>query len=377
MTNLRSRIQDLRIKDWIAAQRDGADNPARWRRFAKTLLATFAGGLAICYAFILVVDPYQVVPFSPPMPRPNIDTSQRHFYPAIIRHGNFDSYIVGNSTIRLFDPDIFDAHLGGRFANLGMNAATAWEQMQMAGLFLRVRGAPKTMIVGLDQAWCDQRADQPDRILTIRSFPDWMFDDNPWNDFLYLLNGKTLETATRVVMTDLGYGRIRLGTNGFSVYTPPDDSYDLAAAQHRIWGDREHKVVPVVPPVVLSAAERTALQFPAHPWLDSQLAANGPATRTIFVWVPQSIAVLPAPGSRDAAVEEACKLRIDAIARRYGVTVVDWRIASKLAADDSTFWDPYHHRLPIAQRIQNDLFKALAGENEAADGAWIVREHGR
>jgi hypothetical protein len=83
------------------------------------------------------------------------------------------------------------------------------------------------------------------------------------------------------------------------------------------------------------------------------------------------------PGSRDAAVEEACKLSIDAIARRHGVTVVDWRIASKLAADDSTFWDPYHHRLPIAQRIQNDLFKALAGENEAADGAWIVREHGR
>ena len=365
------------MRQWIASRRNGDGGPARWRRFATTMLATFAVGLAVCYAFILVVDPYQVVPFAPAMPRPNIDTSQRHFYPAIVRKGNFDSFIVGDSTVRLFNPDTFDARLGGRFANLAMNAATAWEQMQMAGLFQRVRGAPRTMILGLNQTWCDQRADQPDRKLTIRSFPDWMFDDDPWNDLLYLLNGKTLETAVRVVMTNLGRGRIRLNPSGFQIFTPPDATYDLAAARKRIWGARERQVVPVVPPVTLTQAERADLRFPAHAWLDAQLAANGDATRTIFIWLPASIAALPAPGSRDDANEQACKASIDAIALRHGVTVMDWRIPSQLAGDDSAFWDPWHYRLPVAERIQADLFDALAGESKPPDGAWIIRERGR
>ncbi|MBN9080396.1 MAG: hypothetical protein J0I16_02785 [Rhizobiales bacterium] len=369
------------LTNWIATKRGDAEHDAadgaRWRRFGKALFGTFIGGLAACAAFILIVDPYQVVPFSPPMPRPNIDTSQRHFYPAIIRHGNYDSIIVGNSMIRLFDPDRLDKTFGSRLANVAMNAATPWEQMQMADLFLRVKGPPKVMIVGLDHWWCDERADQPDRKLTIRAFPDWMFDDNPWNDFLYLLNGKTIETAARIVMTNLGHGRIRLQPNGFSVYTPPDDTYDLAAAQQRIWGDRPHVITPVTPPVVLTEAERATLRFPAQDWLDAILNREGDRTRTVLIWLPTHISTLPAPGSRDAAVEAACKADMDAIARRHQATVVDWRIDSPLNRNDATFWDPYHHRLPVAQRIEDDLAKALAGKDAADDGAWTVRVRGR
>jgi len=62
------------LTNWIATKRGDAEHDAadgaRWRRFGKALFGTFIGGLAACAAFILIVDPYQVVPFSPPMPRP-------------------------------------------------------------------------------------------------------------------------------------------------------------------------------------------------------------------------------------------------------------------------------------------------------------------
>src|SRR5712664_3395420 len=67
-----------------------------WRESNRLFLATFAGILAAVYVFILLVDPYGVVPFSPPFERP-IMSSQRQMYPQILRTGRYDSIVVGTS----------------------------------------------------------------------------------------------------------------------------------------------------------------------------------------------------------------------------------------------------------------------------------------
>ena len=66
-----------------------------------------------------------------------MDLNQRFMYPQIVRSGRFDAAVFGTSTVRLLDPQRLGAAFGGRFANLGMNAGTPWEQMQLADLFLR------------------------------------------------------------------------------------------------------------------------------------------------------------------------------------------------------------------------------------------------
>src|SRR5687768_17031237 len=99
-----------------------------WGKFTRTLVGTLAGLLIVLYAFIALIDPYDNVPFSPPIERPIMDINQRFMYPAVARSQRFDSAVIGTSTSRLLNPEKLDAVLGGRFANLAMNSATAWEQ---------------------------------------------------------------------------------------------------------------------------------------------------------------------------------------------------------------------------------------------------------
>ena len=102
-------------------------SPAAWAYFLKW----FAGGsavLAVLAGFLAyIVDPYGVVPFSLRYKRDIVDLNQRYFYPLVVRQAGFNSFVVGTSTIRLLDPDRLNTIFGGRFANFGMNAGTAWE----------------------------------------------------------------------------------------------------------------------------------------------------------------------------------------------------------------------------------------------------------
>src|SRR5262249_936018 len=149
--------------------------------------------------------------------------------------------------------------------NLAMDSMTAWEQQEVAHYFLRVVGAPKVLIIGLDVVWCVRDANQ--NRLTYRGFPAWLYDDDPWNDYLHLLNIETLEIAGRLVGYHLGLYRRRMRDDGYEVFTPPEGEYDLARARSHIWGTRVREIRPVVPAVELSLAQTADLTFPALAWL--------------------------------------------------------------------------------------------------------------
>src|SRR5262245_6251800 len=117
-----------------------------WKRFVAILLGTFAGAAALLYVFILLVDPYDDVPFSLPLQRAIVSAAQRHMYPQIARSRRFDSLIVGTSTSRLIDPTLLDAPLHAHFANLAMNSMSAFEQKTMIGYFEQHAGPIKTLV---------------------------------------------------------------------------------------------------------------------------------------------------------------------------------------------------------------------------------------
>src|ERR1700755_3484157 len=94
-----------------------------WRRFGWLFLGTFGGGILAAALFILLLDPYDMVPFSLPIERPLVSGSQRFAYPQAMRSKRFDSIIVGSSTARLIDPERLNGPFGARFANMAMNAS--------------------------------------------------------------------------------------------------------------------------------------------------------------------------------------------------------------------------------------------------------------
>jgi hypothetical protein len=227
----------------------------------------------------------------------------------------------------------------------------------------------KALIVGLDTVWCSPNADR-DRI-TPAGFPEWLYDSSRWNDALYILNTATLEIAVRLAGNKLGLYRERLRNDGFGVFVPPEDQYDLRRAQGHIWQGRPREVVPRKPAVVLSEPERAALRFPALDYLKEMLAALPPETEVVLAFMPVHVAAQPAPGTREDAIEAECKARVVAIGQSRNATVVDWRIPSAITTRDTNYWDNLHYRLPIAQRVASDLAGPVRAGRET-DGSYRV-----
>jgi hypothetical protein len=271
----------------------------------------------------------------------------------------------------LLDPAALGRELGGRFANFAMPDAAAGEQVQVIDFFRRTIAAPHAVLIGLDHEWCGRRNGAADA--REKEFPFWAYDENPRNDFLYLLNGPTLEAAGRTVGRILGMIRQKARDDGFDVFVPPESSYDLTRARPHIWGpDGPRAPGQAAPALELSEAERNAMEFPALRWLDDSLAGLPEATRKILIFPPVHTNAMPLPGSYDEAREAECKRRVTSTARRRGAVLVDWRIASPLTTDDSHYWDLLHYRLPIAYGLIDDLAHIVDEGRESTDGSYRI-----
>jgi hypothetical protein len=361
------------MRRWYSlATKNPAMRALSWRDSNRIFVATFAGILSTAYIFILLIDPYGVVPFSLPFDRP-ITSSQRQMYPQILRTGRYDSLVVGTSTSRLLDPAALGRALGRHFASFAMPSMTAWEQVQVIDYFRRTVAAPKAVLIGLDHEWCNRNSNADDRE---KEFPSWAYDENPWNDFLYLLNNPTLEVAGRTIGRLLGAIPEKLREDGFEVFVPPESTYDLARARYNIWGPKGARAFgPSSPPLELSQVERNAMVFSPLPWLDSSLAHLPSSTKKLLVFTPVHANAMPAAGSYGEALEVECKTRIATIARQHGAMLIDWRIVSPLTTEDSNFWDAAHYRLPIAYRLIDDLGHIVDEGRDSPDGSYRILVH--
>ena len=344
-----------------------------WNRNLRIALTTFAGALAGLYLFTLTMNPYGNFPNSVFARHVIMDDNQRFQYPAIVRSKRFDSIVIGTSTARLLEPGALESHFGGRFANLALNSGMAWEQYRLAKLFMHEVPAPKTLIVGLDWVWCAAEADK--NRITVRGFPEWMFDDDPRNDYFYLLNVRALEIAGRRLAHALGLARPRWPDNGYEIFTPEESRYDLAKARAKIYagaapaeaGGAGDTTEPG--PLMAPALEQGAWRFPALAWFD-EIVADKRWERIIPVFMPVHVAAQPVSGSAAHAHEAECKRRIAEIAGSAGWSTIDFRIPSTITRRDDHYWDALHYRLGIAERVVGGIARALTVKRDDPGGDW-------
>ena len=332
-----------------------------WSHFARTLVtATALVGLSVI-AFVALLDPYglRAAPGRPP--GPIMDANQRLSYPQIARGGAFDAAVFGTSTARLLDPNALDAAFGARFANLAMNAATPDEQIHLAKLFLAHRSV-RAILFGLDDTWC--AADPPAR--TANAFPDWLYAEGaPWG-VLRQVSLRSVTVATQVGLARLGLAHPRIRRDGYAVFTPPEDRYDLARAQVHIRANIADRT---------AAIDAEEAPMPALTRLDQLLGTIPEGALKLLVFTPIHVAAQGAAGTAAGRREAACKSRVAAIGAVHGATVVDFRIASPLTSRNANYWDALHYRLPVAAQIVADLKTALAtGANDPA-GLYRVLAH--
>ncbi|GAU85112.1 hypothetical protein BIWAKO_05056 [Bosea sp. BIWAKO-01] len=334
-------------------------------------LGTALALVLLIFGFIAVMDPFGSRLAAGQAARPLMDINQRYMYPQLVRSGAFDAAIFGTSTMRLLDPAVLSKGLDVRMANLAMNAATPWEQVQIAELFARKSATPKAVIWGIDTTWCEPDATEPAKRLTPRPFPPWLYDEARWNDWPKLINLTTLEIAGRLLAYKLGYLPERIRRDGYEVFTPPEETYDLARARFHLfqnYGGTAPDLTPIAPATEVAAKERDGWRFPALDWLDTALAALPRETSKLIVLPPAHLTALPREGSAGWQHYAACKEALRSLAARRGAVIADFAHRSAVTQQDANYWDPLHFRLPIAQRVEADLIAIARGAPVSSDG---------
>ncbi len=328
-----------------------SSDPA-WRRFFVRAVATAAIGCAALYAFVALVDPWGVLPFHVSAERPPISTNARYAFAGLARSDRFDAAIFGTSTSRMLRPASLNEAFGARFANLAMNAATAYEQSRLFDVFLRAHPRPRAVIIGLDHVWCDAG---PLQRYTPRAFPEAFYEASPWPAYREMLSFYAVQEAARQFAVLTGMMRPRYGRDGYTRFLPPEDRYDAVRAAANL---------PPLPPETSRHIATPPAELPMPPMalLQRMVTATPEQTRLVLVFMPLYLGAQGAPGSGSAAVTEACKRAVVAMARaRPGTVVLDYWRASPITREPTNYWDPMHYRDAIAERIEAALSRAARG----------------
>ena len=333
------------------------------RVFVFLSVALFMGG----YAFIVVVDPYDSIPFSPRWDRTPVDRDQPYFYPGLARAARFDSAIIGTSTVRLLRPDDLNERFESRFVNLAMNAASVFKQEAILDIFLRHHPNPKTVIFGIDHVNFEEKNDQQ-RIDDPKLWPAWLYDQNPYNNFpSYRLH--TLEHAWRQFLYLAGMKTYKYGRDGYTDFTKPMDEYDLNRVRVKIYGTLEPKsITAVVPAVTMSSQAIQALRFPSLDVLERMLDKLPQETVQILFVTPFHHYAQPVPGSEKEILWQAFLQRLtDLVKNRPRAYVLDFNIPSPITMEDSHYWDPGHYTVDIAFRLASLIEEGVNGDGVNAN----------
>jgi hypothetical protein len=342
-----------------------SEQPAAWRRFCRRLLVGALLLGALVYGFVLVLDPFDTLPLSPPFDRSPITTNARYSFPALARKSQFDSMILGTSTSRLLRPAELDPLFEAHFVNLAMNSATAYEQWRLGTLFARHHPKAKVALIGLDAAWCQSGSQVA--LYTERSFPEWMYDENQWNDYLEMFNLYAVEQAGIQFAVLAGLAPRRYGRDGYTNFLPDDGDYDLARARRRLYPGGARPA----PPTPDGSDDGAAVRLPSLPLLGDLLDALPNAQKLVY-FAPYHVSGQPLPGTAAAAVWRQCKAQVAAIAAaRPGARLVDFMIPSPVTREDANYWDPLHYRAAISTWLARALRAAASGPPRRDDNVVI------
>jgi len=312
--------------------------------------------VSLIYVFVVLVDPFGILPLSLVLDRVPVATNARYAFPSLARSHEFDSAIIGTSTSRLLRPVVLNAELGGRFVNLAMNAATPYEQSRLLAVFVRAHPRARFVLIGLDVQTCEPH-ETTDRFTT-REFPAWMYGDNLWRGYAEMFNLYAVQEAGQLFGILIGIKREVYGHDGYTNFVPPDSQYDpQRVAMH--FREAERIIAGWSDPV----GDPATWRYPQIEQLRAELTGLPETTRKILYFVPYHHLWRAPAGSPRAALWKECIRRVAMLASQFAnVVVVDFMISGPITDVEDNYWDSQHYRTGIADRVARDLAAANRGE---------------
>lgn len=321
-----------------------ASNP--WRKFALIFLGITGGAIFLIWLFIVIVDPWGMLPLSPPFHRIPISTNARYSFPALAINQQFDSAIIGTSTSRPLQPQILNKPFDAHFVNLSMNASTPWEQEKIFNLFIKHHPHPKVIIINTDNIWC---FDDPQR--ASRPIPLWMYEGSPWVGYLKMANQYALQEAANQFLWLIGFKKQRYGSDGYTPLLPASFVYDPK---------KVNAVFTGWPKADNSAPNGRIPTQPALPRLQRMISQLPKDTLKIIIIPPFSAEFYGNTGGWTDIKWKACKGNLAHLASTTSNTIaIDFAIPNNFTQKRTSFWDPIHYRPFTAKMVMDGIIKAV------------------
>jgi hypothetical protein len=346
-----------------------------WKRFLRVFVITALAGLALPLALILLVDPLGVSPIG--IARSFGDSGlalmdRRFVAPRIIRSGNYDSFLLGTSTMHSVDPQWAEQAFGGSFANLTLHGGTPFEMSEMIKLI--GRGAPglQRIVLGIDaNRWCDPRGHAKYNPRAV--FPERLYDEDRLNDFSSLLNLTMLEAAYDQFKVLIGLKRAELPANGYRNQLN-DAKWNAAEARKKIYGSKGIAVTALDPyegeHLIVESASKAS--FPDHKLLREAADSLPAKVDLILVIMPSHASAFVNDDQAERENAEQCKRSLATEISHPRVTLVDFRISSIWTRDDTNYWDRHHIRVGLAHNLILRIKEAVERRRDAEDGVYRI-----
>ncbi|MCR4568048.1 MAG: hypothetical protein K5769_08345 [Pseudobutyrivibrio sp.] len=159
------------------------------KRWLIALLVVFVILSGVMSSVIIVIDPY--FHYHGPLEGYyyNLD-NERSQNDGIIRHFDYTGMIIGTSMAENFKTSEADELFGGKFIKVPFAGGTYREQNENIENAIKYNSKLKTVIRPLDYAYI---IDDANRLRDdLGSYPDYLYDNNPFNDVNYIFNKEIL-----------------------------------------------------------------------------------------------------------------------------------------------------------------------------------------
>ena len=167
----------------------------RWALLTVTLLI---GALVSMIALVALVDPFQIYHQATMYTPPITNDTQNYFNAGIAKSYDYDSVIIGSSMTENFTPSQLDELLGGHFIKLPINVASAFNHKQMMDLAFGTHDV-RTILYGIDIEALTHFYKTPKC-----EMPEYLYDDNLFNDTQYWFNKSVLLSYIPKCLRTLG-----------------------------------------------------------------------------------------------------------------------------------------------------------------------------
>ena len=312
----------------------------KWLRIFSIALAFL---LLVLLLLVLILDPY--LHFHKPL----TDTfyycldNERYVGNGILRNMDYDALITGTSMAQNFNKTDADRFFGTDSVKVTFAAASYYEINNNIASALEYNPGLKTVIRCLDYAVIIDDADR--MVLTGNDYPDYLYDDNVFNDVKYVYNTDVIfGKVYRMFKEKLLFSSFSPGITDFDSYANWMDEESFVFGPNELCSDLSGDLNVRGEPQLLSDGERQKVIENVRNNI-TELADRYPDTEFYYFFSPYSAVwwqMMNSQGLTEKYIE-AEEIAIEEILLHENIKLYSFNTVSDITLDLNNYKDSVHY----------------------------------